>query len=755
MFRKLLNKLTDSLIAWISGLLVPALAAIFLLNETSMRDLCFKVRYLFQSRQAASSPLVVLAVTTKKASEPAKVTPRAFLAHVINSVAHYEPRVMALDYEFLEADRSDPHYAGFRQALADAGNIVLPCFLDLHAETYRLLSSPPADLVPFRQTGYATLESAYDMKLQTQLEDQSLLPSFALATVAAYSFPEKYFNDEDSVFQALPLSEELQTQTLAHIQYPLANAALPINYAGPIKDRPYLLIPVESFLQAAPADANWKRIINDKLVVIGSTCRQSDSSDQFATPYGTMFGVEVHANIINNLLTRNYLKPLGRRWEIFFTLLSLAVAALSLWRLRLKLAGGVTVGWLLVYATVGFALFANRNLILPLAWPLKAGFVGFLLIYALQRYGPLKRVREFLDFEILLEATERKNRYRLRLIAAPGQAGDASQEIILTEKDELEKGLKRLQMGRADQTFLQSFGHRLYQYLFPKNIEASYQRGLTQARMEKKGLRVRLRIEAPELRVLPWEYLYDQRNHFFFAANPEILLTRYVESNQPKRDLRVEALNVLVVLANPKPETLFALALSELDALYEKDLIVAALHELRDNADIPIRYTILEHAVIDDMRKHLREEFHVLHFVGHSTFREGVGKIVLENDEHEAIFVDEAEFGNLFLGCNDMRLVILNSCQSATTAALPTISGLAYQIIQRGVPAVVAMQYPIADETATLFAREFYRMLAGGNSVDFAMAHARLAIAQKMKNTRRHDFGVPVLFMRAREGMIV
>lgn len=747
MLRKILNKLSDSLLAWSAGLLVPVLAAFFLLTEPQMHDWYFKARYLFKPDQPVSANLVVLAVATKKANELTKVTPRLYLARLIDSVAQFQPRVIALDYEFLEADCSDPHYPELQRAVAAAGNVILPCLLDVHSHEHRLLSMPPEDLAPLRQTGYVTLESVYDAKLQTQLADQSELPSIALAMVTAYLFPQEYFADQDT-------AEDLPAKALHTLALPGGESLLPINYAGPIKDKRIAVQDADLFLRSIDSKNFWKHIIADKIVLIGSTLRQADGSDQFETPYGTMFGVEVHANIINTLLTQNYLKPFGVRYEIFFTALSLAIAGLSVWRLRLKSALGVTAGWLLIYTVAGFTLFIGQNKILPLALPLKAGLVGFLLVYTLQRFGVTKRVREFLDFEILLEATEQKNRYRLRVINAPGQAGDAKAETIF-KKDQLQKALKSLQRGFTDQASLKNFGRLLYQTLFVDNIAASYGRALTQARLEKKGLRLRLLIDAPELQTLPWEYLYDERNDFFFSANPEILLTRDVVSEQPRREMNVKALNVLIALSNPTPESLFMLALHELEVTDEKDTIVAALKNLRDNTDIPIRYTILEHATADQIRQHLHDDFNVFHFIGHSTFRDGMGKIVLEDDEHEAVFVDEADFGNLFLGRTEMRLVILNSCQSATTAALPTISGLAYQIIQRSIPAVVAMQSPIADETATLFAKEFYRTLAAGHPVDFAMAHARLAIAQKMKATRPHDFGIPVLFMRAREGRIV
>jgi CHASE2 domain-containing sensor protein len=133
MLRKLLNKLTDSLDLWLSGLLLSTLAAFLLLSETQMRDWRFKARYLVDSKQPVSPNLFILEVSTKKANKLTKVTPRFFLARLIDSVAQFQPRVIALDYEFLENDQLDRHYADWQRAMTKAGNIVLPCFLDLHA----------------------------------------------------------------------------------------------------------------------------------------------------------------------------------------------------------------------------------------------------------------------------------------------------------------------------------------------------------------------------------------------------------------------------------------------------------------------------------------------------------------------------------------------------------------------------------------------------------------------------------------------
>ena len=67
---------------------------------------------------------------------------------------------------------------------------------------------------------------------------------------------------------------------------------------------------------------------------------------------------------------------------------------------------------------------------------------------------------------------------------------------------------------------------------------------------------------------------------------------------------------------------------------------------------------------------------------------------------------------------------------------------------------MVAMQYSIFDSTAKLFADEFYSYLAQGNPVDTAIQKTRNAISQDVGLDRR-DFATPVLYMRAKDGIIL
>ncbi len=64
------------------------------------------------------------------------------------------------------------------------------------------------------------------------------------------------------------------------------------------------------------------------------------------------------------------------------------------------------------------------------------------------------------------------------------------------------------------------------------------------------------------------------------------------------------------------------------------------------------------------------------------------------------------------------------------------------------------MQYNILDSSAKLFASEFYRKLAIGLPVDAAIQKTRNAISMEIGLNQR-DFATPVLYMRAKDGIIL
>jgi hypothetical protein len=78
-------------------------------------------------------------------------------------------------------------------------------------------------------------------------------------------------------------------------------------------------------------------------------------------------------------------------------------------------------------------------------------------------------------------------------------------------------------------------------------------------------------------------------------------------------------------------------------------------------------------------------------------------------------------------------------------------------MVKGGMPAVVAMQLAIADDTAVAFSREFYGALAEGWPVDAAVQQGRRGIVAELgQDWIGHvDWAVPTLYMRAPDGQIL
>jgi len=349
----------------------------------------------------------------------------------------------------------------------------------------------------------------------------------------------------------------------------------------------------------------------------------------------------------------------------------------------------------------------------------------------------------YLDFDLLVEGPEAT--YRARVLSSP--AGDASAICpIDPTAEDLRAFLHRLNAGDTDETFLVNLGCRLFNGLFADDIASIFRASLGQARGQGKGLRIRLRLEPPELVTLPWEYLYDAQEDCFIAISPETPLVRYVPMHHAPRPTAVSPpLRVLVVISNP---TDFV----PLDVNQERGIIQQALQDWLSQELIQLH--VLEHAAVAEISQAMRTfRPHIFHFIGHGQYRGETAYVMLEDDQGFARPMGERIFRDFFLGIPEARLAVLNACQTATASSAQSLRGLSPRILQRNLSAVVAMQFPIPEEAALIFSREFYRSLALGYPVDAAIAEARRGIFLDVGGSAR-DWGTPVLYMRSLDGRI-
>ncbi len=363
----------------------------------------------------------------------------------------------------------------------------------------------------------------------------------------------------------------------------------------------------------------------------------------------------------------------------------------------------------------------------------------------------------YLDF-VLEIGTSPGRFYPVYVISSPAGEAREFMEIPFNEQ-QLENQLQALQQAlirsnsphrkiiSPEEQTVQKFGLAIFDALFTGEVRNRYDVSQLAASHQGKGLRLKLRIQPPELASLPWEFLYDKRQDTYICLSNNTPIIRYLDLPRPTQPLTVSLpLSILGMIANPKE-------LLELDIEREKQRIEKSLEVLRNNGQVEL--TWLSGRTCHDLQRAMRSgTWHIFHFIGHGGFNveEDEGLISLEDDEGYADNLSATQLGRLLADHRFLRLAVLNSCDGARGSKYDVFSSTAAILVQRGIPAVLAMQYEITDTAAIVLSRTFYEVLAEGLPVDTAVAEARKSISIEIRNTL--EWGTPVLYMRSPDGVL-
>lgn len=267
-------------------------------------------------------------------------------------------------------------------------------------------------------------------------------------------------------------------------------------------------------------------------------------------------------------------------------------------------------------------------------------------------------------------------------------------------------------------------------------------------------LRLRLRIgaSAPELHGLHWEMLVDPARldataYAPLATDQNLLFSRYLTSSD-WRAVRIKPrgdLHALVIVAGP--QDLERLDLALIDVTAEITLARQGLD------DIPTDVLPGENkrATLNQITAALQVEspIDILYLVCHGALKNGQPFIILEDETGQADILPGSQFvQRLYEVPNRPRLVVLVSCQSAGEGDGSALSAIGPQLVEIGVPAVLAMQGKLSMDTAAQFLPVFFRELQRDGQIDRAMAAARGAVRDRL------DFWVPALFLRLKSGRL-
>ncbi len=285
----------------------------------------------------------------------------------------------------------------------------------------------------------------------------------------------------------------------------------------------------------------------------------------------------------------------------------------------------------------------------------------------------------------------------------------------------------------ADYDSREKFGKRLFKEVF---IDAVRDRWVDcRARAEAAGrrLRLRLRIEDPDLAVLPWELLCDDD---FLSASGDVWVSRYLPISEPRPSVINGKAKVLVVVENPP------------DQPVQDELVDRLKKSLEGVAEQFAPPVFLTNPDVADINTEMLKGYEVVHYIGH-----GKKDAMLVTAGGDWVVKDAREFAALFTGHSSIRLVIMNVCGGGPTTTFGLISGIGPLLAARRIPAVIAMQYnTVLQTTAADFNHSFYAALAQSCPVDTGVNSARQALRAKNQSTR--DWSTPVLYMCTRTGRV-
>ena len=295
----------------------------------------------------------------------------------------------------------------------------------------------------------------------------------------------------------------------------------------------------------------------------------------------------------------------------------------------------------------------------------------------------------------------------------------------------------------------EAIGRSLFDALFTGEILALFERSLGRASAQNRRLRVRLHLNVENASIaplarLPWELMFRQDRRAFLALSPDTTFVRSLDVPIDAYELRIirGPVKVLFVMANPRGD----LNLTAERAAIELQIAAESSDAKGGDASPTLVAEYLAQATFAALEEKLhRNDYHIIHFMGHgASSADGEGQLLF----HDGLRTGR-DVGELLKNEPMVRLVTLNACNtgvaSIATGADP-FAGVATALVIAGVPAVIAMQFPVSDSAAIAFSARLYSEIGMGRSIEAAVDSGRRKI--KALRPGQNEWATPVLFLR-------
>jgi tetratricopeptide (TPR) repeat protein len=281
-----------------------------------------------------------------------------------------------------------------------------------------------------------------------------------------------------------------------------------------------------------------------------------------------------------------------------------------------------------------------------------------------------------------------------------------------------------------------AYGRDLFDKAFR---DAQLQTLLTDLRANERLVLV---ADDPPSAAIPWEYLRDQNNKLLASR---LNFVRGISEAQRHENFPFTSpLEIVAIPVSPVDEPRVLNVEREWKNLIEAVTITNPRKSLTLKRVRPPTRSELESSLD-------RQCTSIVHFMGHSTSRDGKAFLAFEDARARTNLIDAIDFADSLN--NRVFLVVLNSCLSAFVATTdPVITttefgNIARALVYQGVPYAIGMQFNVSDDAALVLSEALYTFLLQKHSIEEAVMHTRRTMEEPGKLSNAAWLaGIPVLY---------
>jgi len=365
-------------------------------------------RYRARPQQKTSEKIVLVLITdeclTRLGSWPFS---RKLYASVIDSLASAGANTIAFDVIFEENSTMD--HTGDEEFVASCqrfGRVVLPLvFSEFQLFDERSASPKIIEEVrlPFQTlaeaaAGFGYINADFDYLnpvgviqktfLMHQFEGR-WLPNYSLAVAEQVSGQKAVIKNEGVTLcgRTIPLIDLPPWKSSKGSWNAGTGKAVYVNFLGTKHNEPFVTYSFADILEKKFKQEDFR----DAIVFVGPSA--VGLGDLRLTPHGLKPGVIVHANLLENILSANFLEAPLIKWQIcIIAIFALLTFAILFWEGAFIASTTLFSIFLTGYVVLCYTVFSRHGLVLPITVPLLMAVIQYVVIRFVQLIANLKLV---------------------------------------------------------------------------------------------------------------------------------------------------------------------------------------------------------------------------------------------------------------------------------------------------------------------------------------------------------------------------